>query len=387
MPQCAGRPDGSDPCDKCDESVKSFNDMWLCDNCVMKRSATANSVSDNESIAVTLKDDTSLQRRNVTEDLTCELLCFLQQRSSIMSCDDLVQVCADFYLIDEINKAYTLLSHHVSGRIKKPKGGSDKEKARKLILIFVKSILDPSNKLPTFNAVNISRLPPVGIDHFDVSTLMQELVLLRNEVRSISLLRSEMGDMKSSLQLLKDSVVKRPNDMFTSAGEAYPQLVSQSVLCAGGSRIESATNSSKLAGSPSFSKVVGSKPNISTTLKKDTVKKPSLSRAVVGCSTSTSEPKLKSVITRRQVDLFVSRLQPDTETTDLQLFVKDLLGEVSGDVACNKLNSKYPDLYASCHISVLIAAEDMTRILDILYDADSWPGGVLVRRFFKPKNG
>jgi hypothetical protein len=117
------------------------------------------------------------------------------------------------------------------------------------------------------------------------------------------------------------------------------------------------------------------------------VKKPSLSRAVVGCSTSTSEPKLKSVITRRQVDLFVSRLQPDTETTDLQLFVKDLLGEVSGDVACNKLNSKYPDLYASCHISVLIAVEDMTRILDILYDADSWPGGVLVRRFFKPKNG
>jgi hypothetical protein len=69
-------------------------------------------------------------------------------------------------------------------RIGKPKG-SGKEVAARNVSVMLKLCLDPQTKLPVFCAMNISRIPPVDVNHIDVSALLQELSLLRREVRAM----------------------------------------------------------------------------------------------------------------------------------------------------------------------------------------------------------
>jgi len=74
---------------------------------------------------------------------------------------------------------------------------------RKSVKDLLKLVLDPSSKLPVFSAVKIARLPPVGIDNIDVAALMQELTMLRSEVRCVSDIRTEIAYLKYTLQTVK----------------------------------------------------------------------------------------------------------------------------------------------------------------------------------------
>ena len=65
--------------------------------------------------------------------------------------------------------------------------GTDIERNRKFVADLLKIILNPELKLPTYVALDIARLPPVDVDHLhvDISALLQELALLRSEVRVV----------------------------------------------------------------------------------------------------------------------------------------------------------------------------------------------------------
>jgi hypothetical protein len=112
-----------------------------------------------------------------------------------------VNLATDFYTLEEVKKAHGILSKFVKQRLPLHKG-SDKDKAKKTISDLLKVSIDPVVTLPVFYAVNISRLPAIGIEHVDVVSLFQELVMLRNEVRSIASLRSELADATARLQEL-----------------------------------------------------------------------------------------------------------------------------------------------------------------------------------------
>ena len=106
---------------------------------------------------------------------------------------------------------------------------------------------------------------------------------------------------------------------------------------------------------------------------------------MVGRSTNT---ELKSVATVREVNIFVSRLHPTTVADELHECVAEAVGCVSvKSIICNKLNSKFADLYSSYHVAVKVNANDFSTAIDILNAPDSWPSGALVRRYFKPRNG
>ena len=69
---------------------------------------------------------------------------------------------------------------------------------------------------------------------------------------------------------------------------------------------------------------------------------------------------------------------------------KDILdtnGTSNCVINCFKLNSKHSDVYSSFHVAVNVDAADMKLTIDKLTAADSWPSGILVRRYFTPKNG
>ena len=336
-------------------------------------------------------------------NLRSELLCFVQQKCGVIVFDQLVRICADFYKPDEIFVARSLLDMFMSKRLPKRQGV---DKVRTTMEDILKVCLDPCVGLPTFHAVDLCRLPPVDIEHCDVSAILKELHALRKEVRELADLRAEVAVFRAQQSItnsadpalskdiaeLKAQHVElaRRMDAVVNAHELHCTTSTNAVSDRPGSCDQSIAERDaeykETSNGPSFAALASSlKSTDMATTKMSTKKKPLARLPVVGRSTTAS--KLKSVVTRRPVDMFVSRLHPDTEPSDLLNCVKDVLGEDCGDIECNKLKVKYTELYASYHISVSTDVRNLKRVIDLLNAADSWPEGVLVRRFFKPKDG
>lgn len=109
-------------------------------------------------------------------------------------------------------------------------------------------------------------------------------------------------------------------------------------------------------------------------------------KTVVG--TSATNKHITAVKTYRNVNVFVSRLHPSTAEAELV----DCVNTVKGDlhivnITCNKLQSRYEELYSSFWVEIRVDASEMKQAIDLFLSADSWPNGVLARRYFLPKNG
>ena len=83
--------------------------------------------------------------------------------------------------------------------------------------------------------------------------------------------------------------------------------------------------------------------------------------------------KLKGV--SKVVLLHVYRLDPDTKSEEFTEFLKSDFPVMS----CEKLNSHYPDLYASFKIDI---TEDC---LQTALNPEIWPMNACIRRFFQPR--
>ena len=61
-------------------------------------------------------------------------------------------------------------------------------------------------------------------------------------------------------------------------------------------------------------------------------------------------------------------------------------GPLNGCVCvCNKLKAHYEHLYTSVYVEISLTAADFKRALDTFMKTESWPVGVFVKRYFKPK--
>ena len=64
------------------------------------------------------------------------------------------------------------------------------------IINIVKQYLTLTVELPIFHSSDMSRIPSVGVEHVDVSALLQEVAALREEVRSFAAVRSDIAAMR-----------------------------------------------------------------------------------------------------------------------------------------------------------------------------------------------
>lgn len=103
---------------------------------------------------------------------------------------------------------------------------------------------------------------------------------------------------------------------------------------------------------------------------------------------SVNNTRLQSVETKRTVDLFISRLNPNTADDELIECVESVINDnnlTMYNVTCNRLRSKYEGLYASFHVAVDVNSVNLKLAVELLMAADSRPVGVFVKRYFKPK--
>lgn len=328
------------------------------------------SVSDNTS---------TLDGPSTTPWCVSELLCFVSDKCNVLPVDDLVKICVDFYSESEIISARNILDS-ASG-LRMPKRNRSADRLRLTMEDIVKCVLDPSIKLPEFHAKNLARLPPVDASHCDVSAILLELRALRAEVRSmgqvtamVETLKAELDELKTEVSELRTRAVNKqwPSHHSSNATmDDFPPLTAAS----GDSHISTVRTRER------------SRPvrQVEVAVPKRVLKPV---KAVIGASSQ--KQHVKSVITSRCVDVFISRLYPHTSDKELL----DCVNETASmrdlkvvEVTCSKLKSKYPELYSSFYVSVRVEAQQFKDAIDVFMSAESWPTGVLVKRFFKPKNG
>jgi len=93
-----------------------------------------------------------------------ELLCFVSSKAAVMTFDDIVKVCTNFFCEDEIMEAHYILE---KAGVSMHKHRAD-DKFCSTVEDITKAVLNPGLKLPIFYATDLNRWPPVDIKHCDV---------------------------------------------------------------------------------------------------------------------------------------------------------------------------------------------------------------------------
>ena len=112
---------------------------------------------------------------------------------------------------------------------------------------------------------------------------------------------------------------------------------------------------------------------------------------VVGKATN---KKLKVVATRRRINMFVTRLSPDTSDNDVISCAAETVAEicgtrlsdVTGSIHCEKLVTKHQS-YSSFWLSCVVEPDVYDKVVALLMSEEAWPSGVLVRKFYPKRNG
>ena len=290
-----------------------------------------------------------------------------------------MKLCADFYSRDEIVAARQLLEQHLPGvRLARRQGGSA---ARATVEDLLKHILNPNVKLLTFYAISMNRLPPFDATHCDGSAILKEMQALRVEVPASADLHDEVCKLTNELKVVRHDnlALPQPSDSLLALSEVqWPQL---SIGSTDGDNVRTRAQSTVPVGKSFATHVqqMAAKPDA---VKAKTVSKPAVSKS--------KDLKLKSVVTTRPDDLFVSHLHPLTAGSELCECVESVAGLSKiavVEIKCDKLKSRVECLHSLFHVSLHVDAAELSRAVELFTSPESWPCGIFVKRYYKPKNG
>lgn len=317
MPPCKGRPNGPCPNNQDDSSVSwSIADIFLCKDCNDFRFG-GGKTSDN-----TWSTDTMLTAStNMTSPLTLrnEMLCFIQQKSKVLPVDPLVKLCSDFYRSEEIVSARAAIEQFVEHRIPKRQKGPDF--ARKSVEDIVKLCIDSNVSLPVFHVTDLSRVPPVDVNHCDVSALLQEIQALRAEVRDITQLKSELVQLKADVKALSQSRNDVDNMTMNLAKlSQWPSLSKSPSVSDHGQHVPAKASCASVVTDIVQSANRGEKPF-------DEVRKTRRTQPI--CGKAKDQP-MKAVDGSRRVNIFMTRFEPSATTTDIESLIKKVVPTCPG---------------------------------------------------------
>ena len=334
-----------------------------------------------------------------------ELLCFIQNKIQSMAQDILIKLCAEFYTSEIISESKKILFDYVETNQKhRKKRGSGKDiiNLKDICRIFLEMECNPTVH---FVAADLTCLPPVSINNFDVLSVVQDVGSLKNHMQALT---DQVKVLTSITRDLKETNRPKPR-LVTPPRYSVPQQsgnVTYAMKVA-----ESSTNSpsssktqpsaESFTNSPSPSKT---QPTATSTPQGNLVdytvlseaeatlnespwqvktpkrhrrsseEKPQLPTAQSGTGASTG---LRAAQTRKYergtvTGVFISRLHPHTTQRDIESCVKSHTGI---SISAVKLRVKYPDSYSSFYI------RGDRKIQRLLLDTDLWPRYALVKPF------
>ena len=87
-----------------------------------------------------------------------ELLCFIQNKCSILPRNHFVEISSNFYIWEEVK---ALMNTYVEKRLQKHNRSSEPEKIKLTITDLAKACLNPSNHLPVFLRLSLVAYQPL----------------------------------------------------------------------------------------------------------------------------------------------------------------------------------------------------------------------------------
>ncbi|CAG9786006.1 unnamed protein product [Diatraea saccharalis] len=109
-----------------------------------------------------------------------EILAFIRNKLDIIDTESLIRIYVSAFSEEDIECAKKLLFSSVKTKIKfVSRRKQQKEKDLEDILTVLKTA-EP-DQIPIFVAYNLQKLPPICFDHFDVTKLLKDTILLRED--------------------------------------------------------------------------------------------------------------------------------------------------------------------------------------------------------------
>ena len=115
-----------------------------------------------------------------------EPLCYLANKIEKMPADILVKLCVDFYTDEQIDEAKSMLYDACSQmglslpRMVKRRGAQKRTNDLNDIVHILLEL--ESESTPTFLARDLTNLPPLSYNHFDLRKILQDIEVLKNEM-------------------------------------------------------------------------------------------------------------------------------------------------------------------------------------------------------------
>ena len=287
-----------------------------------------------------------------------------------MAVDHLVKLCVDFYRNDEILAARKCVEQFITHRMPKRQGADG---ARKSLEDIVKLCIDPNLQLPVFYVTDLSRLPPVDATHCDVSALLREIQALRTEVREVTQLKIELENLKVEFHNMKLQSAKPKHDH-------WPMPAHNTTLSNPAAELNGSVNTSFAAVAGELVRAGKSGEKLFETKPKSrTTRRP---KPICGKATGQSTVAVDGI---RCANIFMTRFCPETMTGDIESLVKSVLPKVSS-VKVEQQKTRF-DSYSSFSVEICVARSNFDELIGAVYSPDTWPAGILVRRYYRNKNG
>ena len=138
----------------------------------------------------------------------CEVLAFVKNKLDVMDEDSLSKICATAFSPEEIFSAKKLLFDSIpsSQQLKIRKGDKKTQRDIDDIITLLKQT-DPEI-VPVFVARDLQKLPPITFDHVDVTRLLKDILVLREELKIVKdsfVTKETFNDLQKNVDAIKTS--------------------------------------------------------------------------------------------------------------------------------------------------------------------------------------
>ena len=345
--------------------------------------------------------------RDVTDDtpIINELLCFVSNKCASMAYTMLCKLCTDFYREDDISCAKDTLYNATGGRDgrRKVQHRGVKKSQRDMEDIIDLFLELPLHDIPMFVAKDISNLPPLSMNNFDMCSIVKKIETLECQVEILTGNQDKAVSAQVTLcsQLIQSGQRSDPpaprheasathQEPNTSTGSGTAQEVHHSMFSDDNSDREDADaiqvadidsdyddSSSSHKDLIRLATIQGNRRHIKKHSDKQNQQRDVItgSGSFTNISAATKEQNTRNGRKRECVGLFVSRISRKWKAHHVDKHLKD---EANLTTHCEEIQPKLTNVsYRSFFIRLCARDQRKVRV------ATMWPAGALVRGYYE----
>ena len=334
-----------------------------------------------------------------------EVLCFIKSKMDVMEASSVITICASFYKPEEVEAAKSKLRELEPENTNGTTGGFrwtnrvGEGKLKRNLEDILSAFQAINYDHIRFVALDLNNLPPVSFNSLDASALLAKLEKLTAEMQTMQSVQTSMQEVQSRMQSVVGNIIQptgnkkpvfQPNqfpELPRSDRAAQPvggkrRSHSEAVPTRDGDQASGGDDATVgLQGTNSVGGVddtSGRAPTegqwrlaLSRGIKNGLRKNANKKTQIIGSNHNTQFNAVQG-----KISVFTTRWNRDINPKSVSEYLSRRL---KTNVDCVNLNLK-----STAYVSMKITA--VTNNRNIFFNPELWPNGVVVTKFFQPRN-